>query len=101
MLTATYILNRVRSKSISTTPYELWNGRKPRLDYLRPWGFAGYVHNPTHKHGKLGPRAVKRIIRYLRGTTDLVLCYQGGDLKLRGYSDTDWGGDLDESKSTS
>jgi len=30
-----------------------------------------------------------------------VLCYQGGDLKLRGYSDADWGGDLDESKSTS
>jgi len=34
-------------------------------------------------------------------TIDLVLCYQGGDLKLRGYSDADWGGDLDESKSTS
>ena len=30
-----------------------------------------------------------------------MLCYQGGDLKLRGYSDADWGGDLDESKSTS
>jgi len=61
LLTATYILNRVRSKSISTTPYELWNGRKPRLDYLRPWGSAGYVHNPTHKHGKLSPRATKMV----------------------------------------
>jgi len=52
----------------------------------------------------LGPthwQAVKRIIFYLHGTTDLVLCYQGGDLKLRGYSDADWGGDPDESKSTS
>jgi len=38
---------------------------------------------------------------YLRGTTDLVLCYQGGDLKLRGYLDADWGGNLDEFKSTS
>ena len=38
----------------------------------------------------LGPthwKAVKRIMHYLRGTTDLVLCYQGVDLKLRGYSD--------------
>ena len=40
-------------------------------------------------------------MRYLRETTDLVLHYQGGDLKLRGYSNADWGGDLDESKSTS
>jgi len=54
LLTTTYVLNRVPSKSALTTPYELWNGRKPRLDHLRPWGSAGYVHNPTHKHGKLG-----------------------------------------------
>ena len=46
-------------------------------------------------------QAVKRIMRYLRGTTDLVLCYQDGDLKLRGYSDANWGGDPDESRSTS
>ena len=46
-------------------------------------------------------KAAKRIIRYLRGTSDLVLCYEGGDLKLKGYSDTDCGGDPDESRSTS
>ena len=40
-------------------------------------------------------------MRYLRGTTDLVLGYHGGDLKLRGYSDADWSGDLDESRSIS
>ena len=56
-----------------------------------------YQSNPGIAHWQ----AVKRIMRYLRGTTDLVLCYQGVDLKLRGYSDADWGGDLDESKSTS
>ena len=56
-----------------------------------------YQSNPGLAHWQ----AVKRIMRYLRGTTDLVLCYQGGDLKLRGYSDVDWGGDLDESRSTS
>jgi len=37
----------------------------------------------------------------MRGTSDLVLCYQGRYLKLRGYTDADWGGDLDESRSTS
>ena len=29
LLTMTYILNRVPSKSVSTTSYELWNGGKP------------------------------------------------------------------------
>jgi hypothetical protein len=43
---------------------------------------------------------VKRILRYLRGTTDYMLCYQGRDLRLRGNSDADWASDLDERKST-
>ena len=32
---------------------------------------------------------------------DYRLCYQGQDLQLKGYTDADWGGDLDERKSTS
>uniref|UniRef100_A0A2N9EKE5 Integrase catalytic domain-containing protein n=1 Tax=Fagus sylvatica TaxID=28930 RepID=A0A2N9EKE5_FAGSY len=46
-------------------------------------------------------RAVKRILRYLRGTSDHALCYHGGDLRLTGYSDADWASDKDERKSTS
>ena len=46
--------------------------------------------------------AVKRILRYLKGTSDYMLCYQGKkDLRLIGYSDADWGGDVDQYKSTS
>ena len=46
--------------------------------------------------------AVKRILRYLKGTSDYMLCYQGKkDLRLIGYSDADWGGDVDQCKSTS
>ena len=36
LLTATYVLNRVPSKTIASTPYELWNNRKPDLSNLRP-----------------------------------------------------------------
>lgn len=36
LLTATYILNRVPSMSIPTTPYELWTKRKPNLNHLWP-----------------------------------------------------------------
>ena len=32
---------------------------------------------------------VKRILRYLKRTTDYVLCYQGRDLRLIGYVDAD------------
>jgi hypothetical protein len=65
LLTATYILNRVPSQSVSSTPYEFWKGEKPNLEHLRLWGSAGFVHRTTHKYGKLGPRAKKHIfIRY-------------------------------------
>ena len=53
--------------------------------------------NPGEAHWK----AVKRILRYLKGTMDYSLCYQGKDLHLRGYTDVDWAGDVDERKSTS
>ncbi|GMP50698.1 hypothetical protein CsSME_00017211 [Camellia sinensis var. sinensis] len=56
-----------------------------------------YQSNPGPAHWK----AVKRILRYLKGTADYTLCYQSSDLHLVGYCDADWGGDLDERKSTS
>jgi hypothetical protein len=49
--TAAHILNRVPSKSVPKTPYELWTGRKPILNYLRVWGCAAKVKlfNPELK----------------------------------------------------
>lgn len=65
LLTATYILNKVPSKSVSSTPYELWTGHKPNLKDLRPWGCATYVKDSFSKFGKLGPKGKKCIfIRY-------------------------------------
>ena len=56
-----------------------------------------YQSNPGEAHWK----AVKRILRFLKGTMDYLLCFQGKDLQLRGYTDADWAGDVDERKSTS
>ncbi|KAL0313188.1 UNVERIFIED_CONTAM: Retrovirus-related Pol polyprotein from transposon TNT 1-94 [Sesamum radiatum] len=56
-----------------------------------------YQSNPGPDHWV----AVKRILRYLKGTSDLALCYNGGSLKLVGYSDADGSADRDERKSTS
>ena len=36
--TAMYILNLVPSKSVPKTPWEMWTGRKPFLQYIRIWG---------------------------------------------------------------
>ena len=41
--TAVYLLNRVPSKSVDATLYEIWYGKKPILSYLRIWGCPTYV----------------------------------------------------------
>ena len=38
-----YLLNKISSKSIIETPYEIWTGHKPALSYLRVWGCPTYV----------------------------------------------------------
>ena len=40
---AAYIINLVPSKSVPTTPTELWTGRKPSLRHIRIWGSLAYV----------------------------------------------------------
>jgi len=46
--------------------------------------------------------AVKRIFRYLKGTTDLGLWYpKGNKLTLEAYTDADWEGSVDDRRSTS
>lgn len=59
---------------------------------------AKFSANPTTRHWT----AVKRIMRYLRGTTDLGLIFTPqGSNDCVGFSDADWAGDLDDRKSTS
>ena len=41
--TAAFMLNRATSKSVETTPYELWFDKKPKLLFLKVWGYDAYV----------------------------------------------------------
>ena len=41
--TTVHILNRVPTKAVPKTPYELWVGRKPTLNYLHVWGSPSEV----------------------------------------------------------
>ena len=51
--TATFMLNRAPSKSVETTPYELWFGKKPKLPFLKVWDCDAYVKK--FQHDKLNP----------------------------------------------
>jgi len=52
--------------------------------------------NPGKEHWS----AVKRILRYVKGTSNAALCYGGSGFTVRGFVDSDYAGDLDKSKST-
>jgi hypothetical protein len=55
--TAIFTLNRAPSKSVETTPYELWFGTKPKLSFLKVWGCKAYVKRLILD--KLEPKAEK------------------------------------------
>ena len=55
-----------------------------------------YLSNPGKEHWN----AVKWILRYLKGTSRLCLCFDNGKTMLDGYTDADMAGDLDNRKST-
>ena len=57
---------------------------------------AKYCNNPGLQHWA----AVKRILRYLKGTVNLGLLFNPKNSTLVGYSDADWAGDLDSRRST-
>ena len=56
-----------------------------------------FLSNPGKDHWE----AVKWILRYLRGTSRLCLCFGSGEPVLDGYTDADMAGDCDSRKSTS
>ena len=65
--TTAFTLNREPSKSVETTPYELWFGKKPKLSFLKVWGYDAYVKK--FQPDKLEPKSEKCIfIEYPKET---------------------------------
>lgn len=57
-----------------------------------------FMETPKQSH----LQAAKRILRYIKGTVDDGIFYTvSNDFQLVGYTDSDWGGDIGERKSTS
>ena len=55
-----------------------------------------YMANPGREHWNI----VKRILRYIKWSINVALCYRGPDFTIRGYVDLNYASDLDKSKST-
>jgi Reverse transcriptase (RNA-dependent DNA polymerase) len=70
-------------------------GTRPDITFAIS-AISRYNNSPTDKHWT----AVKRVLRYLKGTHNLGITLGGTNPYLRGYCDSDWGGDLDTRKST-
>ena len=70
LLFAIHLLNQIPAKSIPTTSYELWYGKKPTLGYLKIWRYSAHVKR--QQADKLEARSFrahfigypKEIIRY-------------------------------------
>ena len=67
-----------------------------RLDIALAVGIvARFSTNPRENH----LMAVKRIMKYLKGTDDFGLYYKRNDnFELNTYTDLDWGGNIDDKK---
>ena len=64
--TAVYILNRVPSKIIAKTPYELWTKKKPSIRHLHVWGCLDEARPYRPNERKLDSRTVScYFVKYL------------------------------------
>ena len=52
-------VKRAPSKSVETTAYELWFGKKPKLSFLKVWGYDAYVKK--FHPDKLEPKSEKYV----------------------------------------
>ena len=78
--------------------WELRNCSYHYLKYIYLYVLSRFMENPGKRHWE----AAKRVLRYLRGTSDLGLVFNGhvtdehpnGYFNIEAYSDADWGRDL-------
>jgi hypothetical protein len=62
-----FTLNRVPTRSVERTPYEIWTGKRPELSFRKVWGCEIYVKRLMLD--KLTPKSDKCLfVRYLRET---------------------------------
>ncbi|GMI95547.1 hypothetical protein HRI_003224000 [Hibiscus trionum] len=74
----------------------LMNYTRPDIAYVVS-RLSRYTHNPSNEHWV----ALRRLLKYLKGTMDWRLEFVGFPATLEGYCDANWVSDSDEVSSTS
>lgn len=62
MLYFVYTWNRMCSKTLTKTPFELYGGTKPSVRHLKPFGTVAYAGVPSQKRSKLDAKARRGIL---------------------------------------
>ena len=98
-----YPNNEAERKEMSRVPYAsavkslMFAMKCTRPDIAQAVGAIGrYTANPSREHWK----TVKMILRYIRGTSNVALCYGGSEFTVWCYVDSDFARDIDKRKST-
>ena len=60
--TAVYLKNRTPVKALNKTPFEVWHGKKPKVNHLRMFDSDAYAHVPRDKRAKFDTKTRKFIM---------------------------------------
>jgi hypothetical protein len=104
MVSGTKLSSQEKGEEVNNTEYKQLIGSLMYITTTRPdiMYAVSFLSRfmAARKEGHL--LAAKRILRYLKGTIDFRVFYKkGSDNILKGYTDSDFAGDLDGGKSTS
>ena len=60
--TAVYLKNRTPVKALNKTPFEVWHGKKPKVNHLRMFGSDAYAHVVQDERAKFDTKTRKCIM---------------------------------------
>ena len=91
------LVNSTNFRSLIGSLRYLMNTR-PDITYCVSY-LSRFMDKPSSEH----LAEAKRILRYLKGTVNFSVSYKKGDrdMKITGFSDSDFAGDINDRKSTS
>lgn len=61
VLTATYLQNRLPTRSVEVSPFEKWYGKKPNYEHFKIFGCEAWVQIPAEKRKKMEVKARKLV----------------------------------------
>lgn len=80
--TANYLQNRLPTRAIETTPFEMWNKKKPAVAHCVPFGSKCYVHIPNEKRRKLDNTATQMVFVGYDENSKAYRCFDRSANKL-------------------